>query len=291
MLLWKIYIVYVCIFRYTYHISVLSKLRLDVCCRMSRIQTSIREACIAGQRRPKECRALLLYQSSAHISGHLTWMKSERWMKITQKKPETHKRFQKLIVFFGSLRVHSHWFYQKDEVQFVLALVTWNGQSWCRFSLCTCKCTTYFYTTSFSCMFHQHVSHLAGGCNRGFLAGLESPINFTHTQRPRPGFHEGCLQHERKHQHFEMLGKVKGNGIEQSLRVVGRSAHQSMRKSFWWFWCVLKILKCNFHNGLSNGWGISGLHLFFLTKKVIPLNMAFFSRSFRIMVDSIIFPW
>lgn len=79
-----IYIIYVFIFTYTYHISVLSKLRLDVCCRMS-LQTSIREACIAGQRRPKECRALLLYQSSAHISGHLTWMKSERWISSHRK--------------------------------------------------------------------------------------------------------------------------------------------------------------------------------------------------------------
>ena len=79
---------------------------------------------------------------------------------ITQKKPETHKRFQKLIVFFGSLRVHSQWFLPER----------WGAIR-----------PAYFYTTSFSCMFHQHVSHLAGGCNRGFLAGLESPINFTRT--------------------------------------------------------------------------------------------------------------
>ena len=38
------------------------------------------EAYIAGQRRPKECRALLLYQSSAHISGHLRWMMDDGWL-------------------------------------------------------------------------------------------------------------------------------------------------------------------------------------------------------------------
>ena len=67
-----LYIIYIYIFIYaikavTTHFTVLSAGKLC-------------EAYIAGQRRPKECRALLLYQSSAHISGHLRWMMDDGWL-------------------------------------------------------------------------------------------------------------------------------------------------------------------------------------------------------------------
>lgn len=96
-------------------------------------------------------------------------------------------------------------------------------------------------------MFHQHVSHLAGGCNRGFLAGLESPINFTHTHNDLGlAFTKDACSTSENTNILRCLAKLRAMGLS---KVCG-----------WWAFCtpiyeevLLMILMCfkDFKNATS----------------------------------------
>lgn len=149
-----------CLYTYTYHISVLSKLRLDVCCWMSRIQNVDPWGLHRWAEAPEGMPSLV---SLPKLSSYFRTPNMDEVRKMDENHNNKTWNTQEVS------KVDS--FLWEFESSFTVIL----PERWGAIR------PAYFYTTSFSCMFHQPVSHLAGGCNRGFLAGLESPINFTHT--------------------------------------------------------------------------------------------------------------